>query len=129
MKGKAYNMGTLYDINKQLILLEESISKEEKTKKINKVCDFVKNTYGTHFMLLCKERTDFTLFIIKKYDESNINENSFKSNLEECLHNRGEILQINKDHIGKAYEFYIKIDGQVFLYLFFPFEEAAIMID
>ena len=57
------NLGTLYDINKNIVKQNE-IKLNEITLNSKKqiITDFIKKSNNSYFMLLCNERKDYTVF-------------------------------------------------------------------
>lgn len=96
------NLGvTLYDLNKQ------AMSKEEPLDVIAfniKVAEMVKELANKkYWMLLNKERTDFSLFVIEHPDKIR----KFIEDLSVTLTNRGQIISIAKQEDGN-YEIWIR---------------------
>ena len=113
----------LYDINKSAMLSMPVLSEEQLVGKSQLIEDFFNNKDADYYMLLCKEQVDYTLFWDEHY------ENSIKEHIEDiyvCLNNRGEIISIDLDEQGGAIEFWIKIDNELYCYLFFPYDEGVI---
>ena len=122
-------MGTVYDLNKQLVKKEEkelSNSKlREKKKTIMSFADKSKNNY---FMLLCNERKDYTVFNLytdKMYEQLETMANIL---VDECLKNRGEIRAIDITEDKGAIEIWLIIDEEAYCYYFFPYGQAVIEI-
>jgi hypothetical protein len=77
-------------------------------------------------MLLCRERYDFTLFnLLNKNDLSLA---SGIKELKECLENRGAIISIDLTENKDAYEIWIKIDDEPFVYYLFPYDLGVIEV-
>ena len=114
------SMGNLYDLNKSAMQNEKALSSSALRNKLNEV----KNHLFTkgYFMLLCNERRDYTVFNIK----ANENISIAKVDLKECLMNRGEILSIDKAEDGIAYEIWMRIEGEIFVYYLFPYDMGVI---
>ena len=94
------NLGNLYDFNKQIMANEKPLDTIAFNIKIKKMIDDLYSTKKPYWMLLCRERNDYTVFIMMTA-EGTVNEMS------ECLHNRGEILSIEKQEDGN-YEIWIR---------------------
>ena len=85
---------------------------------LNRICqravDDIWQTLTPYWMLLCRERNDYTVFRLKESKEE------FFSALKECLTNRGKVLDITKQEDGN-YEIWIRdfdTDENVVYYLF-----------
>lgn len=114
------NLGTIYDINKNIMNNMKKLSNPALMNKLKKVEQYFKEN-KMYFMLLCHERRDFTLFRLTK-DDSHAEAASI---LKECLQNRGDVLEIEITKDG-AVEIWIKDDGEAFCYYLFPYDEAII---
>lgn len=120
-------MGTLYDLNKAgIIELEKEISKEEMPDKLKTIGNFIRNANNQYFMLLCRERYDFTLFNLQSATDLSIIK--AKIELETCMRNRGTVLSIEPTEDKGAIEIWIKIDDEAFVYYFFPYDLGVIEI-
>ena len=133
---KTHNIaiGTLYDINKNLIEKNvEALSEEELQNKKTLIIDFI-NEGGKYFMLLCNDRKDYTLFNRRsnELDEyldglSNYTGDKLENVLiDECLPNRGRAKSIELTENKDAIEIWISIDGNSYCYYFFPYDNGVI---
>lgn len=114
------SMGNLYDLNKSAMQNEKALSSFALRNKLDEIKNlFFKKGY---FMLLCHERRDYTVFNIKADENISI----AKVDLKECLKNRGEILAIDKTEDDVAYEIWLRIDGENFVYYMFPYDMGVI---
>ena len=82
-------MGTVYDLNKQLVQsTEKVISPYKLNEKKKLIKTFVRECKDNYFMLLCNDRKDYTIFnCVSDKTEDKLNElaNVF---VDECLINR-----------------------------------------
>lgn len=116
-------MGTLYDVNKQLNLNEKILTRTEIKKVLREVKDYFRKHKDKYFMLLCKEKSDYTLFNFN--NKNDISLQSAIKDLQECLENRGQIISIEPD--GEyALEIWLKVDDDTFLYYIFPYDIGVI---
>ncbi len=122
------NMGTLYDLNKNLVqknisALEEGVlnSKKEIIK------NFLRNTKDNYYMLLCHEQRDYTIFRIDTLEDNKYNE-MISILIDECLKNRGIIKSIELTKDKQAIEIWLMIEGEAFVYYLFPYGEAVITV-
>ncbi len=115
-------IGSLYDLNKQVMSQLPPQSEDALNHNYNLIGAWFSSTDKTHwFMLMCKERSDFTLFHIKEANYSKAIEE-----LKEVLQERGKILAIQYIHGEDAFEIWIKdADDEVFMFMLF---EASWMI-
>ena len=115
------SLGTIYDINKNIMSKMDKLSNPALMNKLKKVEQYF-NENKMYFMLLCHERRDFTLF---RLTETNSPKEAI-SILKECLQNRGMVLEIEKVEETNAFEIWIKIDDEAFCYYLFPYDDAII---
>lgn len=122
------NMGTLYDLNKNLVqknisALEEGVlnSKKEIIK------NFLRDTKDTYYMLLCHEQRDYTVFKIDTLEDNKYNE-MISILIDECLKNRGIIKSIELTKDKQAIEIWLMIEEEAFVYYLFPYGEAVITV-
>lgn len=126
MSESKMTLGTLYDFNKQLMSQAKKLRRIDFKDSLNQIKDFIKEKNNKYFMLLCKERSDYTVFVLFKNED--FNRQIFKKELSECLINRGQILSIEKTKDKQAYEIWIKIDEEVFAYYLFPYDLGVIEV-
>lgn len=118
------SLGTLYDINKNLMKEEKKLSYPALTNKLKHVTKFFENN-KMYFMLLCNEARDYTIFKINNHASAE----KATEELKECLLNRGEVLDISKvDEIQEAFEIWIKMNNDAYCYYLFPYDEAIIEV-
>lgn len=111
---------SLYELNKQGFQYVPAISKEKTTEKLKEIGKWFKDK--KYCMLLCRERYDYTVFnfIKKGYTQAALND------LRECINNRGKCLDIIYEDDKDAYEIWIRIDKEVFMFLLFDCEDFII---
>lgn len=128
-KNTEIAIGTLYDLNKKLvqdneIKLSDAILNSKKEIIKNFIID--KNNY--YYMLLCNERKDYTIFhwcnICNSEDAKEIS----TILVNECLFNRGEIRGIDLTKNKDAIEIWMSIEGDSYVYYFFPYDSAIIEV-
>ena len=113
--GEAAQMplGTLYDVNKTLVAEHE---KPLSMYKINNKINGIINNFieGFYYMLLCRERNDYTVFNYTGDREE------AAAALKDCILNRGECRGIQKLEDGN-YEIWIynEYDKEAFVYYLF----------
>lgn len=117
------SLGTVYDINKNLMKNEKKLSSPALTNKLKKVTQFFKEGQ-MYYMLLCHEMRDYTIFRII---DSQSSAEKATQELKECLLNRGEVLSLDKEENG-AFEIWIKNNNEAFCYYLFPYDNAIIEV-
>ena len=129
-------LGTLYDINKNLVEKNVNIlTNEELKNKKDLIIDFINNTNNAYYMLLCNEKKDYTIFHrnqkLKNGEFLDRSEGYTGEYLEtvlidECLPNRGYTKSIELTENKDAIEIWISIDDDSYCYYFFPYDNAII---
>lgn len=110
----------LYDFNKMGMNNEKPLDIIATQVKTRAMIEDLYSTKNPYWMLLCRERNDYTVFIIITI-EGTANE------MLECLQNRGQLLSIDKQEDGN-YEIWIR-DPETkenFAYYFFDYKEGII---
>ena len=75
MIDESGNLGmSLYDVNKNFMADQPSLSQDELTASLKVIEDYVFDTYknSTYFMLLCKELSYYTVFVRDSESSTNI---------------------------------------------------------
>ena len=117
--------GTLYSMNQTIMDSMKPIATEALDKAKRELqAYFMANIDEKYFMLLCKELSDYTVFIIN----SNLSCSVAVSELNETLDYRGEILSIGKTSDDTAFEIWIRTDEdkKVHVYYLFPYKAGII---
>jgi hypothetical protein len=114
------SMGTLYEFNKSAMSKDKKMSSFKLTETLNKMIPFFSE--HTYFMLLCHEQRDYTVFRLSSTEK----EKNAIQDLKKCLINRGDILYIEKENINNAYEIWMRIEDNIYVYYLFPYDEAII---
>ena len=114
-------LGTAYDINKNLVKkYEHELTKEELAEKEKMVDEFTREKFDNYYMLLCHDRRDYTIF------HTTVREGSVYLDLEECLINRGKIYGIDRTEDECAIEIWLMINDEPYCYYFFPYGNAVV---
>lgn len=121
-------VGTLYDLNKQAVQAELSLTGEMLEKKKELIIEFLKDKAKVYYMLLCHERRDYTLFRNPMRHAEHLDEMA-NCLIDECLLSRGLIKGIDKTKDNQAIEIWISDNGEAFVYYFFPYDDAVIEFD
>lgn len=127
LKKNEVILGNLYDINKQAMLSQPVLTKEQIDKIKPDLEDWFNWTLDGYAMLLCRERYDFTVFHL--YEKENPNPPQIAvTELIDLLKNRGKILSIEKDSetMNNAWEIWVKIGEEAFAYYLFGCDDWVI---
>ena len=120
-------LGSLYDINQQLMQQEPLLSNELKIEKITQLQKwFAKNISEQYFMLLCNDQKDYTLFNLesKHFSPVQMYETAAQDVIE-CLENRGSILAITLED-NNAWELWIRNSEGNFAYYLLPYRKGVL---
>ena len=123
---KTITLGNLYELNKQALAKNNSLTEEEINNIKPQIEEWFNWQIDGYAILLCRERYDFTIFHL--YEKANPNPPAVAvSELIETLKNRGQVLSIEKDTTNnKAWEIWIKIENEIFAYYLFNCDDWVI---
>ena len=127
LKKNEVILGNLYDMNKQAMLSQPVLTKEQIDEIKPDLEDWFNWTLDGYAMLLCRERYDFTIFHL--YEKENPNPPQIAvTELIDLLKNRGKILSIEKDSetMNNAWEIWVKIGEEAFAYYLFGCDDWVI---
>lgn len=91
---------SMYDINKNLMKEEKPLDPIATNIAIKKAADGILSSFKKYWMLLCRERNDYTVFIIT-------GSNKLEDELKETILNRGKLLDISQQE-DKNFEIWIR---------------------
>lgn len=132
-KNAEIGMGTLYDMNKTIVEQNEIIlDKGMLNSRKEVIKNFLRKKPNQYYMLLCNERKDYTVFNIGYEENYTIDQkNNCMINIlvDECLLNRGNVKGIDITNDKEAIEIWLSIDGESYVYYFFPYDKAVICIE
>lgn len=126
-ENKSIELGTLYDINKTIILqTEHELTEGQLNSKKEIIKNFLNKNINNYFMLLCNEQKDYTVFDFKENKNNERCMDCAKCLIEECLIPRGEIRSIELTKDKNAIEIWLIIDKEAYCYYFFPYDNGVI---
>lgn len=132
-KQTEFALGTLYDLNKGLVQQNEiKLSEGILNSKKEVIKNFLVKANNNYYMLLSNERKDYTIFTMGSNDGYAYEDKSKKLVsilVDECLVNRGEIRGIDITKDKGAIEIWMSIEGESYVYYFFPYDTAIINMD
>ena len=91
---------SMYDINKNLMAQEKPLDPIATNRAVKDAADGVLASFKRYWMLLCRERNDYTVFIINS-------SKNLENELKETLLNRGQLLDITQQEDGN-FEIWIR---------------------
>lgn len=115
-------IGTVYDLNKELMKTAKPLNNKEINKQLVKIKNFFSGDEVRYYMLLSRERGDYTVFRL----ENSLSPTKAIKDLKECLNNRGEILSIEKTEDNVAFEIWLHINEENFVYYLFRYDFGVI---
>ena len=137
IETREITLGTLYDLNKTLVEKREiELTEGILNSKKEIVKNFIIGTNNSYYMLLCNEQKDYTIFNITTCACENQCMDCRKDKVkecvnilvDECLKNRGIIKGIDITKDKGAIEIWLSIDGEAYVYYFFPYDAALIQV-
>lgn len=119
-------MGTLYELNKSAMRASKTLDIKKTIKEKDKELFnfFATNKFA---MLLCNEQKDYTVFAMISNQSRESQVATAKEELYTCLNNRGELLSFEKTEDGIAFEIWLRINEEIFVYYLFPYNEAVLI--
>lgn len=128
MTKKEMEVGSLYELNQQVMSQLPPQPHDFLQEQLFKIKNWFIEKDSKYFMLLCKEKADYTLFNFKYKNTKDDMFNEFKNTiskkavqeLEECVKDRGILMAINKAS-EDAWEIWIKkfFTKEVCMYMLF----------
>ncbi len=119
---------TLYDANRQIMKTMAPVSDSRMKLDFANLGAWMSKYPNEHyFMLLCKERSDYTMFHLNDYNYSRATEE-----VREVLEERGTLLGINYIHGADAYECWVREEGeipQVYMFMLFQADWMVVEIE
>ena len=120
-------VGNVFEMNKQIRRKSNPMAEDKIAEAITNVggwCSFRCNC--KYYMLLCKERSDYTIFHL-----NNFNYTKTAEELREVLESRGTILGIDYMHGFDCYECWVRDEetSEPFLYMFFMCDGFIVEVD
>lgn len=123
------SLGTLYDVNKNLVLKNEiELTDGVLNSKKEIITNFMRQMNNAYYMLLCNERKDYTVFKMNDKDSDDSIREIVSILVDECLKNRGEIRGIDLTKDKDAIEIWLIIEDEAYCYYFFPYDAAIIEV-
>lgn len=123
------SLGTLYDVNKNLVLKNEiELTDGVVNSKKEIITNFMRQINNAYYMLLCNEKKDYTVFKMNDKDNDDSIREIVSILVDECLKNRGEIRGIDLTKDKDAIEIWLIIEDEAYCYYFFPYDAAIIEV-
>lgn len=120
------NLGNLYEMNKEAMRKEKPLTNAELTVAYQNIMGYFKDYNNKYFMLLCRERHDYTVFNFTDKKADNLKE--AKAAIKDCCRNRGTVLSIEPTEDKIAFEIWLKIEDEPYVYYLFPYDSGMIEV-
>lgn len=115
-------LGTMYDMQKDAVREMYPMTKAAMNDAYNKVKDMVAKTNNKYYMLLCREKADYTLFNIGEHNATAYDR--LVMELKTCINNRGKAKIIDSN--DEITQIWLQDGDEVSLYYFFPANDNTI---
>lgn len=119
------NIGTVYDCAKGIAANAKPLTNEEFECALANIRRFLFAKNNKYYMLLNREKYDFTLFNLGDKNGIKMNKIVYED-LKECIQNRGNIIVAGPTEDYEAYEIWINIGEDAFLYYLLPYDLGVI---
>jgi hypothetical protein len=117
--------GSLYELNQQAYDRVFPLNKTELRIQLANIYEWTREQRCKYTMLLCHDRRDYTIFRYKTDEDKKYYDGAFRD-LQECLENRGKILDIQYLQDQDAWEIWVRVfedkGHQNYMYMFFNAE-------
>lgn len=113
--NKSLSFGTLYELNQKMYAEAQDMTPEKfSAETVNMALWFSSRPERKHFMLLCRELYDYTVFEFNeaKYDHA-------REELQAILLSRGKPVMVDYNHENDAYEIWMRVNGEIHMYMLF----------
>ncbi len=130
MPNTELSLGNVYELNKNFVKQLKPMNDMQIAAMYEKIADWMKEPQrytNLYYTLMCRERYDFTVFNLTTSESNNTEEKTVKE-IFDIAFERGKIIEICQDEQGTAYEFWLLIEDEVYLYLLFPYDNGIIEI-
>lgn len=128
-------IGTLYEMNRNVIKQQPALSRKECESLIEQVVvpfwqSNMEKIGDTYFMMLCKEQSDYTVFNFTGDDkQANLLKiNRATKDLIECFYNRANVYDIHFEKAHNAVEIWLGTAKEVFCYYLFKCNDFIIEV-
>lgn len=127
------NCGTVYEMQKKVAKNFKPYNEAELKDKTEEIGWWMYNNITDWFMLLCKERSDYTIIHIeddpfKKPVAPDLHSEKMAKEVIETLQNRGDIVDIDYISDSGAYEFWVNDGEEVYMFMLFDCKSFIIEI-
>ncbi len=113
----------LYELNKTLYKSLPEITFNELQERKKKIADWIGESDNKYYMLLCRERSDYTVFVISYSGQVTIDKEVI-----DIVCSRGKIkaIEIEENFPERWVQFWIEDNKEIYMYAFFPYDSGVI---
>lgn len=115
---------SLYELNKTVYMSIPELTFNELQESKRKIDKWVKNTKNLYFMLLNRERSDYTIFNLS----TNIYLNSISKEIIDIVCSRGRVksIEISDEFFEQYIQFWVEDNKEIYMYALFPCDSVVI---
>ena len=115
-------LGTAYDVQKSTVSQLYPMTKSAINDALEKVKNMVAKTKNQYYMLLCREKADYTIFNIGTHNVTAYDRLAME--LKTCMKSRGKAKVIDSN--DEITQIWLQDGDEVSLYYFFPANDNTI---
>lgn len=115
---------TMYDFNKAVYQNMPPLEPNEFTEDMVSISLWFSSKEKTkHFMLLCRELNDYTIFEFDTY-----NYDDARNKLSALIASRGKPMDIDYNHDTDTYDIWVQKNGEIYMYKLFDCEDFFVYV-
>lgn len=123
LEGKDAKLNiNLYELNKTLYKSLPEITFNELQEKKKEIVKWLKEADNMYYMLLCRERRDYTIF----HYNGGVWLGTLEDELIGIICSRGKLKAIEFNIMEQWIQFWVEINGEAYMYAFFPYDVGVI---
>lgn len=113
----------LYELNKTLYKSLPEITFNELQERKKKIANWIGESDNKYYMLLCRERSDYTVFVISDSGQATVDKEAI-----DIVCSRGKIkaIEIEENFPERWVQFWIEDNKEIYMYAFFPYDSGVI---
>lgn len=114
---------SLYDLNKSTIAQLPLATEEDKANYALELDEYQDATQANYYMMLCHDYHYYTI-LHHNHDASAID--GFGVTVLDCLNNTGDLITMEYDKEQKAYEIWMKINDEAYVFYLFNYDIGVV---
>lgn len=112
----------LYELNKTVYKSMPEITFNELQEKKKEIAEWLKTANNMYYMLLCRERGDYTVF----HYSGGVWLSPLEDEVTGIICSRGKLKAIEFNAVERWIQFWVEFGGEVYMYAFFPYDVGVI---